>query len=52
MKNEIELTDKEIRDIFLFYGFTIKDGQTDLKPYVYAAARELIDVVTKKLLTN
>lgn len=32
----------QIRDIFLRNGFTIKDGQTDLKPYVYAAAVDLI----------
>ena len=37
-----ELTDDQIRDVFLANGFTIKDGQTDLKPYVYAAARALL----------
>lgn len=31
----------KIRDIFLAAGFTIKEGQTDLKPYVYAAQRLL-----------
>lgn len=31
-----------VRDIFLAAGFTIKPGQTDLKPYVYAAADALI----------
>ena len=31
-----------IREVFLKNGFTIKDGQTDLKSYVYAAGRELI----------
>ena len=31
-----------IRDVFLRNGFTIKEGQTDLKPYVYAAAAELL----------
>lgn len=32
----------QIREIFLRNGFTIKDGQTDLKPYVYEAAVDLI----------
>lgn len=36
------LTDEQIREIFLLYGFTIKDWLTDLKPYVYAAARAVI----------
>ena len=36
----------QIRDIFLRNGFTIKDGQTDLKPYVYAAAEELLELTT------
>ena len=31
------------RAILLNYGFTIKPGETDLKPYVYAAAQALID---------
>jgi len=31
-----------IRAIFLQHGFTIKEGQTDLKPYVYEAADALI----------
>ncbi|HCF0038557.1 hypothetical protein MU694_08345 [Pseudomonas aeruginosa] len=31
-----------IRDVFLRNGFTIKDGHSDLKPYVYAAAEELL----------
>lgn len=31
-----------IREIFMRNGFTIKDGQTDLKDYVYAAANELL----------
>lgn len=37
-----QLTQDEIRAVFMRNGFTIKDGQTDLKEYVYAAARELI----------
>lgn len=36
------LTDDEIRAVFLAHGFTIKDGMTDLKPYVYAAARAIV----------
>lgn len=31
----------EIRAIFLKHGFTIKEGETDLKDYVYNAALEL-----------
>lgn len=33
-----------IRDVFLRNGFTIKDGCSDLKPYVYAAANALLEV--------
>jgi hypothetical protein len=36
------LTDEQIKDILLANGFTIKEGQTDLKPYVYQAARALL----------
>ena len=36
------MSDAQIRDIFMTNGFTIKDGQDDLKPYVYAAARDLL----------
>lgn len=32
----------QIRDIFMRNGFTIKDGQSDLRDYVYAAAEELV----------
>lgn len=31
-----------IRAVFLRNGFTVKEGQADLKPYVYAAAEELL----------
>lgn len=41
------LSDEEIHDIFIANGFTIKDGQTDLKPYVYAAARALLAKAAK-----
>lgn len=34
-----------IREVFLAHGFTIKEGQTDLKPYVYDAAYALIALV-------
>lgn len=36
------MTNKEIKRIFLENGFSIKEGQTDLKPYVYQAARALL----------
>lgn len=36
------LTDEQIREIFLANGFTIKEGNSDLKPYVYAAARAVL----------
>lgn len=32
----------QIREIFMQHGFTIKDGKTDLKPYVYEAAYALL----------
>lgn len=32
-----------IREIFLAAGFTVKEGQTDLKPYVYEAAYALLN---------
>ena len=35
------LSQDEVREIFLECGFTIKQGQTDLKPYVYEAAQAL-----------
>lgn len=36
------VTDSMIREAFLANGFTIKDGHSDLKPYVYAAARAIL----------
>ena len=39
---QTELTDAQIRQIFMANGFKAKDGGWDLKDYVYAAARELI----------
>lgn len=40
--------DSKIREIFLRNGFTIKEGHDDLKPYVYAAARDLIKETIKE----
>jgi hypothetical protein len=37
-----ETLNARIREIFLANGFTVKDGQTDLKPYVYKAAYALL----------
>ena len=34
-----------VRKIFMRNGFTVKDGQTDLRSYVYEAANELIKAV-------
>ena len=39
-----EVERETIRAVFLRNGFTVKDGQTDLKPYVYAAAEELLSI--------
>ena len=37
--------DKEtIKSILLAHGFTIKPGETDLRPYVYAAASAIYEV--------
>lgn len=38
----------DIRSIFLTHGFTVKEGQTDLKPYVYAAAHALRNAVLEE----
>jgi hypothetical protein len=38
------LTREQIRDVFLSSGFTIKEGQTDLKPYVYEAVERLLSL--------
>jgi small-conductance mechanosensitive channel len=37
----VSLTYEQIRTIYLDSGFTIKEGLTDLKPYVYASARAI-----------
>jgi hypothetical protein len=36
------LTKDQIREIFMAHGFTVKEGQTDLKQYVYDAALALL----------
>jgi hypothetical protein len=36
------MTRDQIRAIFLANGFTVKEGQTDLKEYVYDAAAALL----------
>lgn len=41
-----------IRETFLTNGFEIKENQTDLKPYVYAAATELLKRHQMELDTN
>lgn len=38
----LEINKDVIREIFMRNGFTIKEGQSDLKNYVYAAAYELL----------
>lgn len=38
--------DNLIRRVFLANGFTIKEGQEDLKSYVYTAARALVNELT------
>ena len=39
---QAEVTDEQIKEAFLANGFTIKDGHSDLKPYVYVAARAIL----------
>jgi hypothetical protein len=36
------ISDAEIQEIFIRHGFKIQDGLSDLKPYVYEAARALL----------
>jgi hypothetical protein len=42
VRANMQLTKEQIRDIFMAHGFTIKEGQTDLKQYVYDAAFALL----------
>jgi len=37
----------EVRSIFLAHGFTVKEGQSDLKAYVYDAAKALMQAMAK-----
>lgn len=37
-----EPTKAQIREVFMSHGFTVKEGQTDLKQYVYDAAYALL----------
>ncbi|QTO46378.1 hypothetical protein [Burkholderia latens] len=48
MKEPI-LSREEVRAIFTAHGFTIKEGQTDLKQYVYDAAAALESAILEKL---
>ena len=41
------MNNDQIREIFIANGFTVKEGQTDLKPYVYEAARALLEAALK-----
>lgn len=41
------LSKDRVREIFMAHGFTVKDGQTDLKPYVYAAAEALVEAAVR-----
>lgn len=42
----------QIREIFMQAGFTIKEGQSDLKPYVYDAAYELLSARDEQTLAK
>lgn len=37
----------QIRETLLSNGFTVKEGQDDLKPYVYEAVYALLDIISK-----
>lgn len=56
MNGEIEacgMLDKSVvRDLFIAAGFTIKEGQADLKPYVYEAAEALQRALLKEALRS
>lgn len=43
LNESIVLSKDQVQEIFLANGFTVKDGQTDLKQYVYDAAYALIN---------
>jgi hypothetical protein len=42
------MTKDQIRTVFMQRGFTIKEGQSDLKDYVYEAADDLIRLVREE----
>jgi len=44
----VVVPDSLIREILMKHGYTIKEGQTDLKPCVYEGARELIGLVLEQ----
>lgn len=42
------LSDEEIREVMLTNGFVVKDGHSDLKPYVFQAVRAIEQAVLGK----
>lgn len=44
----VAVTRDQIREVFLAEGFAIKEGQTDLKDYVYRAAEKLLALAEKQ----
>lgn len=42
------MTNDQIRDVLLANGFTVKPGEADLKPYVFAAAKALINATLEE----
>lgn len=47
-ERSVQMANERIREVFLSHGFTIKEGHTDLKPYVYAAARALLHAAAEQ----
>lgn len=47
-RQPVRLSDEKIREIFISNGFTIKDGHSDLKSYVFNAARAIEKAVFEK----
>lgn len=48
-RDELLLTPEEVKAIFLDNGFTVKEGNADLKHYVYKAAVSLQDALLAKV---
>lgn len=46
------MTHEQIKTIFLANGFTIKEGQSDLNPYVYRAAQALLEAERQRLINK